>query len=128
VSHHRPPEPHPGVLVIGRPIADGDLRLLCERLDELVARGGCTDVVCDAGALAPDAVSVDALARLCLEGKRRGCRVRLCNVPVELGRLLSFLGLAGAVGLGGLEAQRQAEQREEPRRVEERVDRGDLPT
>jgi hypothetical protein len=115
------------VLVIWRPIADGDLRLLCERLDELATRGGCTDVVCDAGALAPDAVSVDALARLQLQGRRRGCRVRLCNVTVELGRLLSFLGLADAVGLGGLEAQRQAEQGKQPRRVEERVDRGDLP-
>jgi hypothetical protein len=116
------------VLVIGRPIAAGDLRLLCERLDELASRGGCTDVLCDAGALAPDAVSVEALARLQLQGRRRGCRVRLCNVPVELGRLLSFLGLADAVGLGGgLEAQRQAEQGKEPGRVEERVDRGDPP-
>jgi hypothetical protein len=115
------------VLVIGRPIAAGDLRLLCERLDELASRGGCTDVLCDAGALAPDAVSVDALARLQLQGRRRGCRVRLCNVPVELGRLLSFLGLADAVGLGGFQAQRQAEQGKEPGRVEERVDRGDPP-
>jgi len=85
-------------------------------------------VICDAGALRPDAVSVDALARLRLEARRHGCRVELRNVPAELGGLLAFLGLARAVGLsGGFEPQREAEEREQPLGVEERVDRGDLP-
>jgi hypothetical protein len=85
-------------------------------------------VVCDAGALPPDAVSVDALARLALEARRHGCRVELRNVPAELGRLLAFLGLDRAVGVsGGFEPQGEAEEREQPLGVEERVDRGDLP-
>jgi hypothetical protein len=85
-------------------------------------------VQCDVAALPPDALSVDTLARVQLEARRHGCRVQLRNVPAELGRLLSFLGLADAVGLGRrLEAQRQPEEREDPRRVEEGVDRGDLP-
>lgn len=83
-------------------------------------------VECDVAGLAPDAVSVDTLARLQLEAGRHGCRVQLRNVPAELGRLLSFLGLGDALG-GGLEAQRQPEEGEEPLRVEERVDRGDPP-
>lgn len=91
---------------------------------------GVLVVECDVAGLAPDAVSVDTLARLQLEAGRHGCRVRLRNVPAELGRLLSFLGLGDAVGLGlggGLEAQRQPEEGKEPLRVEERVDRGDPP-
>ena len=86
-------------------------------------------VVCDAGSLAPDVVSVDALARLQLAARRHGCRVELRNVPAELGQLLAFVGLAGAVGSsgGGLEAQRQTEEREQPLGVEERVDGGDPP-
>ncbi len=89
------------------------------------------DVVCDAGALPPDVVSVEALARLQLQARRHGRRVELRNVPVELGRLLAFLGLDRAVGvsgdLDGFEAQRETEQREEPLGVEKRVDRGDPP-
>lgn len=86
-------------------------------------------VECDVAALAPDVVSVDALARLQLEARRHGCRVQLRNVPAELGRLLSFCGLAEACGLlgGSREPQRQPEEREDPRRVEEGVDRGDPP-
>lgn len=78
-------------------------------------------VVCDAGALLPDAVGVEVLARLQLEARRHGCRVELRNVPAELGRLLAFLGLDRAVGLsgGGLEPEREAEEREEPLGVEE---------
>ena len=85
-------------------------------------------VVCDAAALPPDAASVGTLARLQLEARRHGCRVELRNVPAELGRLLAFLGLDRAVGVSGvLQPQGEAEQREEPLGVEERVDRGDLP-
>lgn len=86
-------------------------------------------VDCDVAALAPDAVSVDTLARLQLEARRHGCRIRLHNMPADLGGLLAFLGLADVVGLrhGCLEPQRQPEEREDPRRVEEGVDGGDPP-
>ena len=36
---------------------------------------------CDVAGVEPDAVTVDALARLQLAARRRGCHVRLCNVP-----------------------------------------------
>ena len=90
---------------------------------------GVPDVVeCDVARLPADALSVDALARLQLEARRCGCRVQLRNVPPDLGWLLAFCGLAGAVGLGGcLESQRQPEEREDPGGVEEGVDRGDPP-
>jgi hypothetical protein len=41
-----------------------------------MARPGVERVVCDVGALVvPDGVAVDALARLQLAARRRGCRV-----------------------------------------------------
>jgi hypothetical protein len=42
----------------------------------------------------PDAVTVDALARLQLAAHRSGCRVRLQNASPALLRLVDFMGLA----------------------------------
>jgi anti-anti-sigma regulatory factor len=74
------------------------------------------EIICDVGALAPDASSIDALARLQLSAKREGLEVRLCGASGELQQLLAFCGLAGVLGL---EASRQAEQREQRGGVEE---------
>jgi ABC-type transporter Mla MlaB component len=114
------------VLVIDHPLAPGDVQALCERLRSL-ARDGGEEVVCDVRGLAPDAVSVDALARLQLTARRSGCHIHLRHASRELGQLLSFFGLADVVPLGGLEAQREPEEREHPLHVEERVDPGDAP-
>jgi len=38
-------------------------------------------------------VAVDALARLQLAARRRGCQVRLRRAPNELRELLAFMGL-----------------------------------
>jgi hypothetical protein len=73
-------------------------------------------VICDVGALAPDASSIDALARLQLTAKREGVDLRLRGASDELGQLLVFCGLAAVLGL---EASRQAEQREQRGGVEE---------
>lgn len=83
------------------------------------------DLVFDAGALAPDAHSVEALARLALDARRSGRRLALIHVSGDLRGLLMLVGLADVVGLG-LEAQRQAEEGKQPLAVEERVDRDDL--
>lgn len=81
---------------------------------------------CDAGALAADALTVDALARLALAARRRGRRVRLSRPSPELAALLSLVGLAEVFGLGlACGPGRQAEEREQSLRVEERVDPGD---
>ena len=41
----------------------------------------------------PDAVTVDALARLQLAARRLGCQVRLRNASDELRELVAFMGL-----------------------------------
>jgi hypothetical protein len=66
-------------------------------------------IVCDVGALAPDAAAVDALARLQLTTKRLGYEIRLRNASVDLQDLLDFVGLRDV--LCG-EAGGQAEERE----------------
>jgi hypothetical protein len=111
------------VWVITGPLAAGDATDLCERLRAVLASSDAAVVVCDVGGLAADIVTVDALARLQLTARRLGRRIELRSDTPELGRLLSFVGLAEVLGLRGQCGQ--AEEREQPRAVEERVDRGD---
>jgi hypothetical protein len=66
-------------------------------------------IVCDVGALAPDAAAVDALARLQLTTKRLGYEIRLRNASVDLQDLLDFVGLRDVLCV---EAAGQAEERE----------------
>jgi hypothetical protein len=54
-------------------------------------------IVVDAGGLAPDIVTVDALARLHLAALRAGRNVRLRNATSELCDLIAFAGLAEAL-------------------------------
>jgi ABC-type transporter Mla MlaB component len=50
--------------------------------------------VCDVGQFqAVDAVTVDALARLALAGRRRGCELRLRNASEPLRQLVWLMGL-----------------------------------
>ena len=75
-----------------------------------------SQIVCDVGALAPDVVTVDTLARLQLEARRCGAEIRLRNVSPELGRLLELAGLRDVLRV---ELEGQAEEREECLGVEE---------
>jgi hypothetical protein len=50
-------------------------------------------IVCDVGALPPDAAAIDTLARLQLAAKRLGLELRLRHVSTELQDLLAFAGL-----------------------------------
>jgi anti-anti-sigma regulatory factor len=50
-------------------------------------------VPCDVRRLPVDAATVDALARLQLAAKRRGCRIGLCNAPPALLELIELMGL-----------------------------------
>ena len=63
-----------------------------------------------------DLRSVERLARLQLAARRRGFELHLTRVPAELEELITFVGLAGALGL---EPRGQAEEREERVGVEE---------
>jgi ABC-type transporter Mla MlaB component len=121
------------VLVIADPIAEGDAAKLCERLQAVAQASGAEVIACDVRALSADCRSVDALARLQLTARRLGRRLRLHRASHELEALLSFVGLAevvGGAGTAGLCVERrgrQVKEREEPRGVEERVDRDDAP-
>ena len=76
------------------PIARSDLPGLCERVCALLATSGDGLALCDVSGVDVDAVTVDALARLQLAARRRGCRVRLRNASGELLELVAFMGLA----------------------------------
>jgi ABC-type transporter Mla MlaB component len=76
------------------PIARADLPGLCDRVCRLLAESGPAVVACDVRDVAPDAVTVEALARLQAAARRRGCRVRLRGASPELVELVAFMGLA----------------------------------
>lgn len=76
------------------PIARVDLPGLCDRVCALLDATSAAVVICDVAGVEPDAVTVDALARLQLAARRHGCRVRLRNASPELLELVAFMGLA----------------------------------
>jgi len=89
------------VLVIGRPLAPDHIPGICDRACRLLEDSDDGVLRCDVGALVePDAVDVDALARVQLTTTRKGGRLLLMHVPPRLKDLLVFLGLAEVIGLG----------------------------
>ena len=81
-------------------------------------------IVVDARALAADAVTLDALARLQLASRRRGVEARLRGASRDLIELISFAGLADVLRV---EARREAEEREERLCVQEEGELDDPP-
>jgi ABC-type transporter Mla MlaB component len=75
------------------PLAHADLPRLFERTCMLLERADAELLVCDVSEIPADAVSVDALARLALAARRRGCRVSLLGASPELRSLAAFVGL-----------------------------------
>jgi ABC-type transporter Mla MlaB component len=75
------------------PIARADLPGLCDRVCALLARSGAAVVLCDVAGVDPDAVTVDALARLQLAAHRHGCQVRFQHASDGLRELVEFMGL-----------------------------------
>jgi hypothetical protein len=88
------------VFAIGEPVARADIPHLCEALRTLVADSGAEIVTCDVRALRPDAVTVEALARLQLTAVRLGSKVRLEHVSPELCELIDFMGLRAPMSSG----------------------------
>jgi ABC-type transporter Mla MlaB component len=80
-------------LAIRGPIERADLPGLCERVCARLTESGVELVLCDVCEVEPDAVTVDALARLQLAARRNGCLVRLRNASPELRQLVAFMGL-----------------------------------
>ena len=120
------PVPTTIVLAIDGRIARADIPALCERVHVLLEGCDAELVVCDVGTLVdPDAVTVDALARLQLTARRLGRRVRLRDPCGELQELLALTGLGDVLPLAapsGLQPSGQAEQREQAGGVQEEAD------
>jgi ABC-type transporter Mla MlaB component len=122
------PGPEGSFLVLRGSIGRTDLPRLCERASALLEGSDLDVVVCDLEALLdPDAVTVDALARLQLVARRLGRRIRFRNACGEIHRLTALMGLDDVLPLGGsrLEPRGEAEEREQRRGVEEEHDPGD---
>lgn len=82
------------VMAIHGPISRADLAGLCDRVCALLQ--GCrvaAVVACDVRSVEPDAVTVDALARLQLAAQRRGCCIRLVGASESLRELVGLMGL-----------------------------------
>jgi len=121
------------------PVRRDDIPALCERARRLLAGCDAGPVWCDVDALAePDAVTIDALARLQLTASRLGYRVELQRARGPLVELLVLSGLSGvlrcagpgpgASGLAsGLEAWGEPEHREQALGVQEEADPDDPP-
>jgi ABC-type transporter Mla MlaB component len=87
------PAPEPIAFAIRGPIDRADLPGLCDRVCALLQRREARVAFCDVRGVEPDAVTVDALARLQLAARRHGCQVRLSYASDELCRLVDFMGL-----------------------------------
>ena len=87
------PAAEPVAFAIHGPILRTDLPGLCDRVCALLAASPADVAHCDVRGVEPDAVTVDALARLQLAARRRGCRVHLRHASPELRELVAFMGL-----------------------------------
>jgi ABC-type transporter Mla MlaB component len=81
------------VFAIEGPIAREDLPGLCDRVCGLLEQSRAGVAFCDVAGIDPDAVTVDALARLQLAARRHRCQVRLRHASDELLELVVFMGL-----------------------------------
>jgi ABC-type transporter Mla MlaB component len=87
------------------PIAPEDVPGLCDRVCSLLGSSGARVALCDLDCVAPDAVTVDVLARLQLAARRSGCEVRLRNAGDELVELVAFMGLHDVIPATAREPQ-----------------------
>jgi mannose-6-phosphate isomerase-like protein (cupin superfamily)/ABC-type transporter Mla MlaB component len=86
------PRPNDVAFSISGPIAPADLPGLCSRVCAILGETGSV-ARCDVSGVEPDAVCVDALARLQLAARRRGCCVSLENASDALRDLVELMGL-----------------------------------
>lgn len=118
------------VIAVSGALTREDLPLLADWFEALLERVAPTAVVCSLAGLATvDLIAVDALARLRLRSRRRGCALVVRGAPPPLRALVELLGLADVLPSErplGLETRGEVEQREQARGVEEERDAGDL--
>jgi len=112
-------------VAVTAPLGPRGLAALCEELGEQLARAPGAVVVCELGALArSDIGTIGVLARLRLTARREGSELVLHDPRPNLLGLIELSGLSGVLRV---EPRREAEQREQALRVEERVEMGDPP-
>jgi ABC-type transporter Mla MlaB component len=113
-------------LILIGPMTRAGIGSLCRRARRLLDESGASLVTLDLRTIArPDAVTIDALARLHLVARRSGRRIRFRHACPEIDELMALMGLADVLRLdtgSGVESGREAEQREEARGVEEERD------
>jgi predicted lactoylglutathione lyase len=85
--------PHTVAFAVRGPITREDLPGLCERVCAMLTESRPRIALCDVGGVEPDAVTVDALARLQLAAGRIDCQVLLRHASDELLELVAFMGL-----------------------------------
>jgi ABC-type transporter Mla MlaB component len=89
-----PAEPSTLVLAISGRVTRAGIPAICQRVHELLETGDTKRVICDvSGVIEPDAVALDALARLQLTAKRLGYQVKLRYACNELQDLIDLTGL-----------------------------------
>jgi ABC-type transporter Mla MlaB component len=86
-------DPHTVAFAVRGPIARSDLPGLCDRVCAVLGESPADVAYCDVAGVEPDAVTVEALARLQLGARRVGCQVRLRHASEDLLRLVAFIGL-----------------------------------
>ena len=105
------------------PIDHEDLPGLCARICTLLGESRAAVALCEVRGVEPDAVAVDALARLQLAARRYHCQVRLRHASDDLLELVAFMGLSEVLpdSDSTLSAKpgREAEEREQRLGVEE---------
>jgi ABC-type transporter Mla MlaB component len=79
------------------PIGCDDLPGLCARACALFEESAPAVAFCDVRGVEPDAVTVDALARLQLAARQHGCTVRLRDASPELRGLIELMGLSAVL-------------------------------
>ena len=117
------------VVVLTGAIDASEVARVCASVRSALVAGDVDLIVCDVGEVTdPDVSTVDALARLQLTVRRLGREVRLRHASSDLRRLAELLGLCDVLGLEvalDLGSGREAEEREQPRGVEEERDPAD---
>ena len=83
---------------------------------------------CDVAGVGPDLDAIDALAYAAVTARRLGCRIVLRHASHELQATIDLVGLSAILPCSPasvVQPRRQAEEREDPRGVEEERDPAD---
>jgi len=117
------------ILVLDRVIERATIVVLCDHARGLLERADAGTLTCDVSDLThPDAVAIEALARLQLTARRLQRRIEVRGACEQLRLLLNLAGLRDVIAVAdasGVEALGQPEEREQVHRVEEEADPGD---